>query len=204
MPIQGFVRYRKHLFGRQPAFNTLVPATRAYPFRGTPTDNRNWTDPDIDVGSIDPVAPPYLVAPDITAPLTDAALAYNNIPLLMSAIFGGEVTPTGGGTAQTWVHEPQSTTPDPIDTFTYEFGDDVLTDWFQFGDGILESLEITGPDGLGPLTTSMGWRFGSAYNTGSTDYPVNNGSGDVVPTAGLGVSVDDAIVYLKDGAIFIA
>jgi hypothetical protein len=200
MPIQGFTRFRKHQFGRQAAFATPVAATRAYPFKGTPTPNLNWTDPDIDVGSLDPEAPPYRVAPDLTAALTDPSLKYNNIPLLMSAIFGGAVDPTGAGAAKTWTHKPASTTPDDVDVYSYEFGDDVTSDWFQFGDGHLESLEITGPDGLGPLSTSMGWRFGSIFSSGSTDSP------DVpaVPTAGLNVSQDDAIVYLKDIGIYIA
>lgn len=203
-PIAGFVRLRKHQFGRQAAFGTAVPATRAYPFKGTPTVELNWTDPDVDVGSRDVVAPPYRVAPDITAPLTDPALAYNNLPILMSAFFGGQEVPTPSGTAFVWTHAPASLTVDDPDLYTYEFGDDVLTDWFQLGDGMLESLEISGPEGLGPLSTSMGWRFGTAASTGSTDSPVNNGSGDVVPTSSLGVSTDDKIVYLKDGAIYIA
>ena len=96
---------------------------------------------------------------------------------------------------------PASTTPlDDFDLFTYEFGDDVLDDWFQFGDGILETLEITGPEGLGPLTTSMGWRFGSVSSTGSTDSPAS-----VMPyLTVLDVDANEAIVYLKDCAIYIA
>ena len=67
MPIAGFVRLRKHQFGRQPSFNTKVAATRAYPFSGVPTVDLTWTDPEIDVGSRDLVAAPYRGAPDITA-----------------------------------------------------------------------------------------------------------------------------------------
>ena len=158
-PIAGFTRLRKHQFGRQADFGTKVSATRAYPFSGVPTVELNWTDPEIDVGSRDPVAPPYRTAPDLTASLTDPALAYNNIPILMCGFFGGDEAPANAGTSYTWTHEPASLTVDDPDTFTYEFGDDVLTDWFQLGDGILESVEITGPDGLGPLSTSMSWRF---------------------------------------------
>lgn len=199
-PIQGFIRLRKHQLGRQQDFGTAVPATRAYPFSGTPSVVLNWTDPDVDTGSIDPVSPPYRAAPDLTAPLTDPALKYNNIPALMCAFFGGQVSPTGGGTAKTWNHDPASLTVDDPDLFTYEFGDDVLTDWFQLRDGILESLEITGPDGLGPLSTSMTWRFGDVASTGSTDSPVDG----TVPTPGLAVATDDAIVYLKDCSLFIS
>ena len=199
MPIQGFVRLRRHQFGRQASFGTRVAAVRAYPFKGVPAHNLNWTDPDIDVGSIDPVAAPYRLAPDLTAPLTDPALRYNSLPLMLSGIFGGGITPTGGGTAKTWAYAPASVTVDDFDVFTYEFGDDVVEDWFQDGDGILESLEISGPEGLGPLTVSMGWRFGSIASSGSTDSPDN----PTVPTA-LDVDPNEAIVYLKDGAIYIA
>jgi len=200
MPIAGFVRLRKHQFGRQPDFGTKVAATRAYPFSGVPSNELNWTDPDVDVGSRDPVAPPYRAAPDLTAPLTDPALAYNSIPILMCGFFGGAETPVPTGNAMTWTHEPASMTVDDPDTFTYEFGDDVLTDWFQLGDGILESVEITGPDGLGPLSTSMSWRFGSIASSGSTDSP----DAPVVPTAGLSVDTAAILVYLKDGAIYIS
>ena len=200
MPIAGFVRLRKHQFGRQDDFGTKVSASRAYPFKGTPTVELNWTDPDIDVGSRDVVAPPYRSAPDITAALTDPALAYDQIPLLMCGFFGGDEHPVPvGSLGFTWTHEPASVTVDDPDLFTYEFGDDVTTDWFQLGDGMLENLEISGPDGLGPLSTSMSWRFGSAASTGSSDSDVTG----TVPTPGLNVETTAAIVYLKDGAIFI-
>jgi hypothetical protein len=191
---------RRHQFGRQADFGTAAAATRAYPFGGTPSVVLNWTDPDVDVGSLDPVAPPYRTAPDLTASYTDPALAYDNIPILMSAFFGGGVVPTGAGTGKTWVHEPASLTVDEPDVYTEEFGDDVLTDWFQLRDGLLESVEITGPDGLGPLSTTMTWRFGAVASTGSTDSPVDG----TVPTPALSVSATDTLVYLKDGGIYIA
>jgi hypothetical protein len=200
VPISGFIRLRKHQFGRQQDFGTAVAATRAYPFGGTPSVVLNWTDPDVDVGSRDPVAPPYRTGPDLTAALTDAALAYDNIPAIMCAFFGGQIAPTGGGTARTWTHDPASLTVDEPDLFTYEFGDDVLTDWFQLRDGMLESLEISGPEGLGPLTTAMSWRFGAVASTGSTDSPVDG----TVPTPALAVDTTAALVYLKDGGIYIA
>jgi len=201
MPIQGFTRLRQHNFGRQAALNTKVAAKRAYGFAGVPTPNRNWTDPEVDTGSIDPVVTPFLGAPDITASLTDPRLAYNTLPLLLSGIFGGGVTPSGGGTAKTWDFAPASAAPlDDDDTYTYEFGDDVLTDWYQFGDGILESLEITGPEGLGVLTTSMTWRYGSFSSTGSTDNPVTG----TVPTPGVTPDINEVVVYLKDAGIYIA
>jgi hypothetical protein len=199
MPIQGFVRLRRHLFGRQSVFGTKVAATRAYPFSGVPTNELNWTDPEVDTGSLDPVAAPYRVGSDLTADLTTPSLAYNDLPILFAAFFGGDVEPTGGGTAKTWTWDPSSTTVDERDVFTYEFGDDVLTDWFQLGDGLLESFELTGPEGLGPLEASMSWRFGSFSSTGSTDSPADGG----VPQD-LSVATDDAYIFLKDGGIYIA
>lgn len=200
MAIQGFVRLRKHQFGRQSDFGTAVAATRAYPFSGVPDVNLNWTDPTVDVGSLDPVAPPYRAAPDITETLTTDSLAYNDLTLIFAAFFGGEETPSGAGTAKTWVWAPASTTVDARDVFTEEFGDDVVEDWFQLRDGIAESFELTGPEGLGPLSASITWRYGAAFSSGSTDSP----DSPTVPTAALNVATDDAIIYLKDGAIYIA
>lgn len=201
MPIQGFTRSRKHQFGRQGSVGTNVPATKAYAFKGVPSVDLKWTDPDVDTGSVDVTADPAREAPDLSASLTDPRLAYNSLPLALSAIFGGGVTATGGGTAKTWTHDPASVAPlDDPDVHTYEFGDDVIGDWYQLGDGLLESYEVSGPEGLGALTTSMSWRFGSVASTGSTDAPETG----TVPTPGLDVDTSEAIVYLKDGALYIS
>ncbi len=199
MPVSlaGFVKQRKHEFGRQTDFETPVAAVRAYPFKGVPDVNPNWTDPDVDVGSIDLVVAPHRETPDYTAALTDPQLRYNTLPLIHSAFFGGAVN-ASGGPAYTRMYEPSSTSPDAVDAFTYNFGDDVTTDWYQLGSGILESCEITGPEGLGALTTSMSWRFGSAFGSGFSDYPAN----PTVPT-GIAVVPNEVIVYLKDLAIYI-
>lgn len=201
MPVAGLVRLRRHQFGRQTSFGSKVPATRAYPFSGTPDNNLNWTDPEIDVGSLDVVAAPYRTSPDLTAALTDPSLRYNSIPLLLSAFFGGGVDASPLGSGFSWSYAPASTSPlDEPDVFTYNFGDDVLDDWFENGDGILESLEVTGPEGLGPITTSMGWRFGSVASTGSTDSPASQ-----MPYLDvLDVDANEVMVYLKDMSIYIA
>jgi hypothetical protein len=200
VPIAGFTRLRKHQFGRQQVLGTKVAATRAYPFSGTPDVDLGWIDPEVDAGSRDPVPAPYRGASELTAGLDLPTLNYNDLTLLLCAFFGGNVSPTGGGTAKTWTHEPASATIDDLDPFTYEFGDDVLTDWYQFGDSILESFEITGPEGLGALSASSSWRLGSVASTGSTDSPVSG----TVPTAGLTVATSDVPIFLKDGAIYIA
>jgi hypothetical protein len=192
---------RKHQFGRQSALNTPVAAVKAYPFSGVPSVDLGWTDREIDVGSIDPVAAPLRGAGDLTASLSDPGVEYNSLPLMFAAIFGGSVDPTtpGDGTAKAWSWAPASETVDEPDVFTYEFGDDVTTDWYQLGDGLLESLELAGPEGLGPFTASMTWRFGSMNSSGSTDEP----DSPAVPTS-LDVDPDGAILYLKDLGIYIA
>src|SRR5688500_2383002 len=133
MPIAGLVRLRKHQFGRQATFGTKVPATRAYPFSGVPSTDLQWTDPEVDAGVIAVTAPPERGAGEYTADLTVNSLDYNTAALLMCGFFGGEESPTGAGTARTWTHDPDVTTTPVQDFFTYQFGDDVLTDWFQFG-----------------------------------------------------------------------
>ncbi len=199
MAVQGFVRARKHQFGRQVSINTKVAATKAYPFKGVPDPDLAWTDPDVDAGSIDLVVAPHREAPNLTASLTDNSLRYNHLPLMLAATFGGGVTPTGIAASKTWAYAPASDGSDAQDVVTYEFGDDVLTDWFQYGDGIIETLEITAPEGLGPLTASMSWRFGSIASSGSSD----SAASPSVPTA-LDVDINEVVVYLKDGQIAIA
>ena len=199
MPIQGFTRLRKHQFGRQAAFGTADPATRAYPFSGVPAVNLNWTDPDVDAGSLYPIAPPYRGIADIGASLNAPVVNYNDLPLMLSAIFGGGVTPTGAGTAKTWAYTPGWDSADAVDVFTYEFGDDVLTDWFQLRDGILSNLNVTSPEDRGPLSAAMTWVFGGAASTGSTDSPVDG----TVPTAGLSVDTGAVPVYAKDTSLYI-
>jgi hypothetical protein len=200
MAVHGLVRLRKHLFGRQQVVGTKVAATLAYPYKGVPTGGPVWADQDVDAGALDVVAAPTRGPEDNTPSLTEPALCYNCLPQLMSGFFGGNVDATGAGPDFLWSFAPASEAPlDELDYHTYSFGDDVLDDWYEFGDGFIESLDITGPDGLGALTASANWRFGSWSSTGSTDQPASGG----VPAA-LTLDTNAAIVYLKDGAIFIA
>ena len=130
MPIQGFVRFRKHQMGKQSAIGTPVAATRIFPYRGNLGINLNWTDPDVDVGSIDPVLAPYRSGSEITESLT-GPLQYNDIPTFFAAGLIGGVSPTGGGSAKTWTHTAQSTSSTTFDYFTDEWGDDVTADGAQ-------------------------------------------------------------------------
>ncbi len=201
MAVQGLVKARKHQFARQDAFGTKVAATRAYPFSGVPSIDLQKTDPEVDTGSIVTTVAPTLGAGDFTAALTDPSLAYDNVPILMEGIFGGNVNPTGGA-VETWTWDPAAVEPLDVDSnFTYEFFDDTAADdAFQLGDGVLESLTLSGPEGLGPMTTSMAWRFGSAAGNTSTDFPPS----PAVPTAGLNVDTNPAYMYLKDMGLYIA
>lgn len=199
MPVAGFVKLRRHLFGRQATFGDPAPGQRAYPYSGTPSVNLNWTEAEGDFGSLDPIAPPTRGIPDIGASLTAPTLNYNDLPLKLSGFFGGGVTPTGGGASKTWTYAPASLTVDAVDAFTYEFGDDVDTDWFQLSDGIITDLTFNSPDdGVGKLDAAMTWKFGAAASTGSTDSPA-----DVwVPGAEL-PDPNAIIVYLKDAKVYI-
>jgi hypothetical protein len=65
---------------------------------------------------------------------------------------------------------------------------------------VVESFEITAPEGIGARSATANRRVGSARSTGSTDSPVTG----TVPTAALSVSTTDKKVYLKDIGIYIA
>jgi hypothetical protein len=200
MPVAGLVRLRKHQFGRQDVFGTKVAPTRAYPFSGTPDVDLAWTDSEVDVGSIVTTIAPQRGAGTFTANLTDPQLRYNTVPLLMEGVFGGNVNPTGGA-IETWHHKPSAVDPlDDASLFTYEFFDDTVADEAdQLGDGVLDSVTLTIPEGLGAVTTSMAWRFGSAANQTSTDSPPSPAI-----TTTLDVDGNEAIVYGKDLSIYIA
>ena len=199
--IPGLIPLRRHLFGRQEVFGIANTAARAYPFQGVPDVNLNWTDPEGDFGSIDPIAPPTRGAADLTASLTAPVVNYNDLPLMLSSILGDEVTPTGGGAAKTWTYQPASLTQDDIDVFSYQFGDDVDEDWFLLFDGLTESITFTFPRGLGPVTASMNWRFGSARYAGASETDLDPEI--TVPTPGLSVDSAAIPVYLGDASLYI-
>lgn len=205
--VPGLVRLRKHQFGRQTLFGTPVAAKRAYPFGGTPSINLNWEDPEGDFGSVDRIAAPTRGTEEITASLTADKLYYDDLPIMLSAMLGGGETPAGGGTAKTWTHEPASLTTDDTDLYTYEFGDDLdgtggkPNDWFQLGDGLLDSLGFEAPEGLGALSASMAWRFGLARYEGATEAALQ--PSPAVPTAALTVDDSGVPVYLGDAVISI-
>lgn len=201
LPTAGLLKLRAHQFGRQSAFGTPVAAVRRYPFSGVPDVGLGWTDPEIDAGSLFIIAPPHREQEELTASLSAPVVYHNDLPLMMGAIWGDGVTPTGSGTAKTWVHTPSALTADALDLYTYEFGDDVVDDWFALSDGLLETLTITGPEGLGPLTAEMGWRFGSVRYEGATESAYQ--PSPTVPTAALTVDSTGVPVYFGNGILSI-
>jgi hypothetical protein len=190
MPIAGFTRFRQWAFSAaQSAHGTPATPSAAFPWRGTPDINPNWTDLDVDQGSIDPVFLPFRTALETTASLS-GPLDFESIPLIMSAGVRGAVTPTGGGAAKTWTHTALSLTATTLDEFTTQWGDDYGKDSIRASDGVVESIEITFGDDLGPAQVSTSWYFGTLNQM-------------VTPVSGLLVSSNLPLVFGADTALYI-
>lgn len=202
----GLVRARRHLFARQSAFGSPVPAVRAYPFTGVPSQDEQWTDPGGDFGVIVRRAKPYRLAGDYTQSITDDALAYNDLPLLLVGHFGGGIIPAGGP-AYTWTDDVLVDGSQADDIFTREFGDDAdgdpsdeINDWEQNGDGLITSLTIDSPDqGSGVLTATADWKFSSYAYQGSTDNP----PASPIPSIDDYPDQNPTYVYLKDAKVYL-
>ncbi len=172
MPVSlaGFVKNRAHQFGLQTDFGTKVAAKRRYAMKGVPAPDPQWTDPDVDLGSVYVVAEPYRTSGLWPASLTLPVLHYNDLPLIYALFYGGTTAGTGSP-AVTRLWNPSATIPDDVDVASYEFFDDTGSiDGFQFGDGILESYEITGA-GKGPLSATLNFQFGAFFGPGLHGLP---------------------------------
>lgn len=160
--IPGAVRLRRNQFGVQSALNTAVVATRRVPWRGGIVVTPNWTDPDIDVGSLDPVALPTPGLLEITSTKT-GPVYFNDLPLRCNAGLLGGVTPSTSGTAKTWDYQLASLTSDVFDIFTNETGDDTeATDGKVGIGGVIDSLEDSHPQDLGAVTINDNWIYSTA------------------------------------------
>lgn len=206
MPILGKSRLRRHLFGRQSAIGTAVPAVRAYPFSGTPTPNLNLQEPEGDFGSLYPVVPRFKGAPDLNFTLNDTNLSYNDLPLMFAGFFGNAETAAGGGDAKTWEWTPDGLGSEDFDVFSYEFGDDAdgtgsnPNDWEQYVDGIITSLTFDSPDqGGGVLTAALGLKFADIRYAGSTDIA----PGFTIPSITDRPDTQPTRVYLKDCTVYL-
>lgn len=160
---QGLTRLRTVQIGVQTVFGTAVAATVRLPWRGGIDYDPNRTDPDVDVGSIDPVLPQIVGAPTIGL-ATSGPQVYNALPYRLNAGLKGGVTPTGGGAAKTWTYTLASLTADPFQYFTLQTGDDTSATGGIVGfGGVIDSLTDDLPDNLdGPWTFSDAWIFAGA------------------------------------------
>lgn len=160
--IPGAVRLRTNQFGVQTVLNTAVAATRRVPWRGGIVVDPNWTDPDSDFGSLDPVASPTRGTLVISSAKT-GELYYNDLPIRLNAGLKGGVAASGGGTAKTWDYQVASLTSDPFDVFTNQTADDTeATDTTIGIGGLIDSLEDTYPQSLAAATLSDSWVFSTA------------------------------------------
>jgi hypothetical protein len=191
--LPGNVRLRAFQLGKETTFGTAVPATRRFGWTFAPTVDPHWTFPTSDTGTLDNALPPYRMAVDVTGTIT-GPLAFNDAPYLWAALAKGGVTPTGGGTAKTWAYAPASTSQDIFEIFTGEWGDDT-TDQFQYADGVLDSLTLTYPQDLGPITVD-----GTAYRFASVAYPVARTGGLQVDPAPTWAYAADTSYYFNDTA----
>lgn len=190
MPVQGFSRNRSWALGKQSAHGTAVAPSRGMPWSGILDVNPNWQTPEgVDMGSIDPVQSPYRTFLDVTAPLT-GPLSYNDIPTIFGAGVRGGVSASGGGAAKTWTQQALSLTATTLDEFSGQWGDDVTGDGYRFWDGVIETIELSFDETLGPWQQSTSWRFGSVNPR-------------VTPVTGLLVGSNHPWVYGADTALYI-
>ena len=165
----GNTRFRKHQIGIQTLLNTAVPATYVLPWRGAITFNPNTTDPDVDVGSLDPILAPYRMAQEVATTMT-GPLPYDPLVIRLSAGLKGGVAPVTVGTnGRRWTYQLASLTADVFDVYSDEWGDDTSdAATTPNSDGILgfgalvNVLEETMPEDLGPWTVNDQWVFSGA------------------------------------------
>lgn len=191
--IPGAVRLRNHQFGVQTLLNTGVAATRRVPWRGPIEVNPNWTDPDVDIGSLDPSLQPYPGAFELTSNLT-GVLFYNDIPLRNNAGLLGGVTPSVSSGAYTWDWQVASLTSDVFDIFTDQYSDDTeATDTITGVGGLINTLEQTSSTSE-PWTINDNW----VYSTGSVGGNATNGL--TVDSNGIIVMGDETLVLMDSAA----
>ena len=165
MAVQGFVRLRKHQFGKQTSFSSNASATRALPYRGAIVYDPQRELPDVDTGSIDPILAFFNGAASITSSLEGKA-AYNDMPYLWSALAKGGVTATGA-TAYTWTYQAASLTADPFEYYTHEWGDDAQN--IIGGASVIDSAELSFDDSLAAFNVREDWISARAlFGTGLT------------------------------------
>jgi hypothetical protein len=131
------------------------------PWSFAPTVNPNWTDVTSDTGTLDPAVAPYRTAFDVTGQTTGQLFA-NDVPNLISGGIMGGLSFTGGGTAKTLTAAPSATSQDVFDTYTGEWFDDATGDAFAGTGGVIEHINLSYPQDLGPILHTADWRFANA------------------------------------------
>ena len=160
MPIAGFTRFRKHQVGSQSSLSSNTAATRVLPYRGPIVYNPNRTDPDVDVGSLDPILAPFASAAEVTG-TWEGKLAFDDAPYLWNGTIKGAVTPTGA-TAKTWVWQAASLTSDVFGGVTDQWGDDYSTDIIVGGYGVIDTLEVGFSEDLSAFDVNAGLIYARA------------------------------------------
>lgn len=158
--LPGTQRFRAFQLGKETTFGTPVAATRRFPWSFTPTIDPHWTQPNADTGTLDNALPPYRTGIDLTGQSV-GPLAFNDAQSLWAGLLKGGVASTGAGAAKTWDFIAASTSADPYEIFTAEWGDEVTGDQMQFADGIVERLQLQFPQDLGAIIATADWRFAS-------------------------------------------
>jgi hypothetical protein len=163
MPIQGFTRFRKHQLGLQSVIGTRVAATRPMSWRGAISINPNRSDPDVDVGSLDPVLAQITGAVDVEASVT-GPMVFDELPYRWAAAGKGGVTSTGA-VAKVWAFQLASLTADSFDYFSDEWGDDTAdsaSGGILAHGGVIDSFSEEMPEDLGVWTISDDWVYAGA------------------------------------------
>lgn len=160
--VAGLVRLRFAQVAKQSVIGTAVTAVRRVPWRGLVEYNPNRTDPDVDVGSIDPVIAPYILNPETSWNPTGPG-TFNETPIRLSGGLKGGVSPVTAAGVSTWTYQVASLTQDSFDYWTVESGDDTeATNTIIGVGGVADSLEETMSEELGPWTISDQWVFATA------------------------------------------
>jgi hypothetical protein len=185
--VSGLQRLRKHQIGIQTTFASNTSATIALPYRGPIVIDPQLTDPDVDVGSLDPILPPFAGAVEDTG-TWEGKLAYNDAPVLWAGVLKGGVAPVGA-TAKTHTFQAASLTQDAFVYLTDQWGDDVTTDWIIGGSGVINGLTVGFDEDLSAWDVNADLLYARASFGG--------------PTGGLTVDSNPTWVYGADTEVFV-
>lgn len=188
MSVSGLQRFRKHQIGFQTSFSSNTSATKVLPYRGAIEIDPQLTDPDVDVGSLDPILAPFAGAANYSG-TWEGKLAYNDAPDLMAGLIKASVTPTTvASTGRQHIFQAASLTQDTFAYFTDQWGDDVTNDWIHGGSGIVNGLTLSFDDELGAWDVAAETLYARALFGG--------------PTGGLTVDANPTWVYGADTEFF--